>query len=236
MRAILIFVLVACSATAASAQQNTNEVPQVSGTGTVDVLVRPASAVVLVSLTGDGLDGMTAANALQALVGKVTDALKGRAERIIPYGAGFGENPNARRGYPAEPGVRTTRDYLARAGIAVEVRDPNAVPALLTALVSAGIDGIQGVMYMPDENDPTWLQGVTRATELAQGNARRLAAAAGGELGPLIRISMPNQFSGIGMLRQFGVGNYSGPTVPLPVSELVSRISVQGTWEFRPRR
>jgi uncharacterized protein len=234
MKAILAAVLVACNAAGASAQQN-NDVPQVSGSGSVEVLARPASAVILVSLTGDGLDGPTAASSLHTLVAKVTEALKGKTERVVPYGAGYGENANMRRNYPNEPGVRTTRDYLARAGIAVEVRDPNSVPQLLNLLVGAGVDGVQGVMYVADDNDPNVQQAITRATEIALANARRTATAAGGELGPLIRIGPQGPFGFPGTLARFQ--GYSGQaSVPLHVSDVMARVTVQGTWEFRPRR
>jgi uncharacterized protein YggE len=209
--------------------------PEVSGVGSVDVLLRPASAIILLAVTGEGLDAPTAAGELRTLLAKVNDVLKSRAERILPYGAGYGENPQ-RRNYPNDPGVRTTRDYLARAGIAVEVRDPGKVNELLDLLVRSGIDGVQGVMYLPDENDPALQQAVTRATGLAMNHARSMATAAGGELGPLVRIQMPQAFGFPGVLQRFQISYSSGPTVPLQASDLSARITVQGSWEFRPRR
>ncbi len=229
MLAVTLATLGACALHA----QDTSSVPEVTGVGTADVLVKPSSAVVLVSLAGEAQDGPAAAAALEALVEQVNRALKNRAERVLPYGAAFGEKPGGRGGFPDPTVARGTRDFMARAGIAVEVRDPNAVPALITTLAKAGIESIHAVVYLPDQGDPAWQRGVAHATELALANARRVAQAAGGDVGALVRINMPVGFGMPGLMRQYSTGY--GPTVALQPSELMTRVSVQGTWEFRAR-
>jgi uncharacterized protein YggE len=132
----------------------------------------------------------------------------------------------------SEPGLITSRDYLARSGLALEIADVSSVASIVATLAAAGVKNLTGALFVADEADPALTEATRRATLLARSQAETIAAAAGGHVGRLIRITTapayPQNF-----MQRFNWSDQTG--VPLTPSEIAVRITVQGTWEFVPR-
>jgi len=228
-------LLIAFSTLPARSQVTTaqEQPPQVVGNGSIDILLEPKRAVLLLGLAGEGPDGPGAIAKLQELDQSVRAALGGTNTRVIPWGIGIGENQQVRRMImSSEPGLITSRDYLARSGLALEIADVSSVASIVATLAAAGVKNLTGALFVADEADPALTEATRRATLLARSQAETIAAAAGGNVGRLIRITTapayPQNF-----MQRFNWSDQTG--VPLTPSEIAVRITVQGTWEFVPR-
>ncbi len=225
-----VALVVLCVAPLAAQTGFQEQKPQVVGTGTVELLLAPKRALLLLGLTGEGADGQTAVAQVQELQRVASDTLAGIASRIIPWGVGFGENQQVRRMIsPTEAGITTSRDYLARAGLAIELEHVDQLALAVAKLASAGVKSIKGVVYLSEETDPALMDATSRATVLARQQAETMAQAAGGRVGGVIRLTTTPAYSQA-LLARFNWTDQTG--VPLTPSEIVVRVTVQGTWEF----
>jgi hypothetical protein len=205
------------------------EVPEVIGTGTVEVILRPTRALILVTITGEGFEGSAAAEALEAQERRIRQSLAGQPVTYVPWALGFGENQQIRRMITGDQPVRTSRDVLARAGLGIEVADVAQVLPVFRLLAEAGVRTVAGVVYMTDESDDRVAAAVARATRLAHASAEQMAAALGGRVGPPLRVMRTGPMHASTMSR-FAFGDPTG--VPLHASDVVVRVNVQGTWRF----
>ena len=202
--------------------------PQISATAWVDAHVSPSRAMILVGLSGEGGDAATAAARLHELETAVRSAV-GPSTSVVSWGFGMGENQQIRRMLQQDQQITTSRDFLARAGIAVLVEPLEEIPRMATTLTNAGVKAINGVMYFNDDDDPEMQRAIERAVRLARRNAEQLATAEGARLGAVVRLSSNPQFGGNAISR-FNWNDQSG--VPLQPNEIVIRVMVQGTWEL----
>ncbi len=226
----VVLVFFASLALPVSAQQpDTEDVPQVSASAWIDVLVPPKRAVMLIALSGDGPDAAAAAAALLELDATVRSALGEEGTRVIAWGYGMGENQQIRRMLSQAQQVTTSQDFLARAGLAVFVENAADIPAAAASLAAAGVSSMNGVLLFADEQDPTIEDAIAETVRSARRSAEAMAAAENGRLGNVLRLNSTRQFASNALAR-FNWNDPSG--VPLHPGEMVVRITVQGTWQL----
>ena len=206
--------------------------PRIAATGVSHAVVQPNRAVLMLTLAGEGGSGADAVAQVVKLESVVREALQGLAVSVIPWGGSLGENQQIRRALPPDAVVTTSRDFLARYGVAVTLSDPGIVPTAIESLSRAGVKSIGSVLFLTRENDPAIEAALESATKVALQNAQRMAAAAGGELGPLMSL-VNNPRHDMAMQQYFG---YPEGLPPLQPSPIVLRIEVQGTWQFAGKK
>lgn len=218
----------------ASAQGNAPaEPPQVTGTGSVDVVVPAGRATIMVSLTGEGMDARGARAALDSVRSAVDAAVARLGLTSQPYGIGMGENQQIRRMVPMGQEMRTSRDMVMRVGLVIEVPTPSRALEVLDALFAAGVKGPLSAYYSAAEDDPRLQAAITRATALARREAERLAAAAGGRLGALRQLSRDPSF-GQAVISRVGYTVMDGSGVNVPPGDVAVNVRVRAAWEFLP--
>ncbi len=210
------------------------EPPQVTGSGSIDVVLPAARATIMLTLTGEGMDAHGARLALDSVRSAVDAAVARLGLTAQPYGMGLGENQQIRRMLPQGQDVRTSRDVLMRIGLSIEVPNVARTAEVLDALFAAGVKGPLSAVYSAAEDDPRLQAAITRATALARKEAERLAAAAGGRVGALRQLSRDPSFPGQGVMARVGYTVMDGSGVNVPPGDIALNVRVRGAWEFVP--
>jgi uncharacterized protein YggE len=228
MRALLTIVLIALVAPSVEAQENRRQ-PNVSASGSVDIAIPPNRAAVILTLAGEGIDLGAAAAAADSVADRLIAVASRHDLPIAPWGGSYGENVAVRRMMPGQADVRTTRDYLARSGILLEVYDLTQMGSVLTDIAKANIARSIQLVYFVDEANAQLRDAHSRAAVIARQRATSMAQELGGQLGPLISLSTPQGYMPP-VLQRLQV--HDGINGPLNVSDVLIRVIVHGSWEF----
>ena len=180
--AVLLMVSLAVPALAENGR-----VIQVSGSGVVSLAADTASIQIGVETRSDNVKDAQQKNA--NLMAAVLEAIKkaGVEEKDI-----MTSQFNVYSGYDYSSDVlgRETRTpyYEVNNSVTVIIHDLTAVGAVLDAAMEAGANTTYGISFSSTQANDAYQKALTRAVEDAMTKAQVLAAAAGVELGELIRI------------------------------------------------
>jgi uncharacterized protein len=232
MRILSFFVVLSVAAAELPAQQPPRP-PSVAAVGSVEVLVQPDRATLIVTLAAEAADVAAATLAVDSAVARLAAAAQAHDLSVLPWGGSYGENVAVRRmmGSP-QMDARTSRDFLARSGIVISVPDAARTNTVVRDVVVAGVTASISVAYHIDEANVGIRDAYADAVSIARQRAAAMAEALGGRIGELIAVSTPMGFMPPPLQR---FQTHDGMTPPLQPSDVVYRVSVNGTWAFEER-
>jgi len=225
---LVLLALAACAPAAASTASE--QIPQITVTGSGIVYVVPDTAYINVGVNSKG-DTVTQALEQNNAQGKaIRDTLiaQGVDEKDIQT-SNFNVYPQSEYDYQ---GAITRTYYSVDNTVYVTVRDLGSMSNILDAVVNSGANNIYGITF--DVQDKTEAQASARklAVESAQSQAVELAQAAGVEVGDLITISSyysyPAYYYGMG--GGGGAGYAMSETVPIASGQI--QVSAEVTMSF----
>lgn len=228
----LIAVLMAFLAVPTLAE-NEERVIQVSGSAVVSLAADTASIQIGVNTRKETVKEAQKENA--NLMAAVMDAIKG---------AGIDEKDimtsqfNVYSGYEYGADVlgRETRTsyYEVQNSVTVTMHDLSMVGAVLDAAMEAGANTTYGITFSSTQANEAYQKALTRAVEDAMTKANVLAAAAGVNLGPLLRINATQD--SVSYARDvYGVANtysYSAKTAGTAISSGDISVSAEVVLEY----
>lgn len=180
--------LLAAPAMAAPGPCNMPAVLSVSGHG--ESRVAPDQMMISLGVT---TQAKTAAQAMQDNADRqqaVLDALRqaGLADGDIQT-SGLSLNPMMN--YPSEGGAPSIDGYMAQNLVNVRVTDIARAGEVLDGIVAAGANEMQGIRFIREDSQAAEDAALQAAVADASHRASVMAAAAGVELGPILRIGEP---------------------------------------------
>ena len=184
--AVFVAVLLTVSLAVPALAEN-GRVIQVSGSGVVSLAADTASIQIGVETRSDNVKDAQQENA--NLMAAVLEAIKkaGIEEKDI-----MTSQFNVYGGYDYGVDVlgRETRTpyYQVDNNVTVTIHDLTLVGAVLDAAMEAGANTTYGISFSSTQANEAYQKALTRAVEDAMTKAKVLAAAAGVNLGPLLRI------------------------------------------------
>ena len=133
----------------------------------------------------------------------------------------------------------TLVDYQARAVVKLVVRTLDSLGRYLDVALSSGATEVVGIGFRSDSAEVVQRVAMQRAYAEARSNAEALAAAAGGTLGRLIRVSSGPDYgrfaSAYAGLEEVSVpAFYRGAAVPVAAQGVTVSASVSAVWRFEP--
>ena len=186
---------------------------QVSGSGVVSLAADTASIQIGVETRSDNVKDAQQENANR--MAAVLEAIKkaGIEEKDIMTSQ---FNVYSGSDYSSDMLGRETRTpyYQVNNNVTVTIHDLTMVGAVLDAAMEAGANTTYGISFSSTQANEAYHKALTRAAEDAMTKAKELAAAAGVELGELIRIDA-TQSSGGCFRETYGITNsyaYSAKT------------------------
>ena len=218
-------LLVVCLAAPALAE-NGERVIQVSGSAVVSLAADTASIQIGVNTRKDTVREAQQENA--ALMAAVMEAIKntGVDEKDVMTSQ-FNVYSGYEYGVDALGRESRTPYYEVQNNVTVTIHDLTLAGAVLDAAMEAGANTTYGITFSSTQANEAYQKALTRAVEDAMTKARVLAAAAGVELGPLLRIDAAQ--SGVSYAREYGVANsydYSAKTAGVGTAISSGDISV----------
>lgn len=227
---MIVGLLAACvPAAAPAAQPNTTRSMNVSGTGEVSLVPDIASINIGVhteaDLVADALDNNTAqANEISNVLQNM-----GVEEKDVQT-SNFNVYPANR--YDPMTGQVTGSYFVVDNTVTVIVRDLSQLGEVLTAVVNAGANNINGINFDVEDREAAVAQARELAIQNAKEKAQEIADAAGVELGDLISINVygganyyPTYYDGKG-------GGYAEGSVPVSAGTLTLTMECNLTYEL----
>lgn len=179
MKTILILALTALT-TAASAQ---NIEPSVSVTGEGKVIAVPDEVTIRMGVQNEGKDPKTVKTANDVAVDKVLDYL---LKMGIPQNQVQTEYVNLNKNYDYNT---KTYNYNASQTISVKLKDLSKYDALMSGLVSSGINSINGVSFSSSKMEEYEAEARKKAVLDAKQKAESYAAVLGNKVGRVLMIA-----------------------------------------------
>lgn len=205
----------------------------VTVTGTAQIYVAPERAVVWLQVVSEGASAESAALANGEARASVVDALRPLGfgdDQIGLWGFGTGPVP-MRYGPPAAS--PNGSDYEAKAGLRVVVEPIARLDAVVSTALLAGAS-VSRVEFESSRSETARREAAALAVAQARSEAEAIAEAAGGRLGPLLRLnSGPGPIGDYWLVPYRAAGIEEG--VNLSPAESVERATIQATWAFESR-
>ncbi len=176
-------------ATVAAAQQP-GGVIEVLGEGRVDYDPDQATVVLAVTTFGPtaqeatqvSAEKMTRVQAALARLGVEKEKIRTTGFRLEPH---YPDDSDTRRRQPEPDGYTATNALLAT------VDDIGSIGSVIDAAIDAGADRVDGLQFGLEDPAPVQREALAAAVRNAREQAEVLAAAAGVQLGPIVRIGPP---------------------------------------------
>lgn len=234
--AVLVLPALALLPLAGSAQLFPGPAPDttsVTVTATAEILVPATRAVVYMEVAREAADPAAAARAAsdgQAAVLRALEELAPALGGVTPAGYAAGAARDMRTGRsPAAPGAAQ-----AKAALRVVVDSLDLLGRVVATAMEAGASSVLAVTFEAEASDAVRERVVREAVRKARLDAGIMAAAEGGELGPLIRLSTGPELSTIAVQQQLFSGGWLGQGVNVVPARVGVKASVQASWIFLP--
>jgi hypothetical protein len=200
----------------------------VTATGTGEIRLAPDWALVTIGITTRDATAAAARREHGAVVQRVWEAL---ARAGVP-------RDSVRTAWTRVAPVidyehaREIRGYEAVTGLRVPVRDLERLSGVLAGALGAGATDVSQIERRSTREMAARTEALQRAVTAARADARAMAAAIDGSLGPLVELTTAPEASPmprgeVMMMRSQAEG---GPEL----TELVITVMVRGTWRFVP--
>lgn len=236
MRLPALASLVALTAVTANAQAATglgpaDAVPYVEAVGSGQVKLPPDRATVMVGVETSA----TNAAAASAATGKIQRAVLDTLREI-----GFGESAVRTRDYDVTPEMRRANGrvvrsgYVARLTMAVQLSSLERIGEVLDAVLARGATSAGNVEYSLANIDSAQQAALGKAVANAQRQARAIASALGGSLGPVIMSTTGGEDNGRVVLGygQGAVGDAFGTGPSIKPAEISVDATVVVRWRY----
>ena len=226
---MLVGLLAACATPAAPSVNNTpTRSMNVSGTGEVSLVPDIASINVGVHTEADLVADALSNNTAQA--NAIAEALQslGVEEKDVQT-SNFNVYPSSR--YDPMTGQVTGTYFVVDNTVTVIVRDLSTLGEVLSAVVNAGANNINGISFDVEDRDAAVTQARELAIKNAKDKAQEIADAAGVELGDLQSI---NVYGGTNYITYYDSkgGAYADSSVPVSAGTLTITMECNLSYEI----
>ena len=226
----------ACFVTAqAHAQQSVvnDSAGTVETSGFAQLTLQPTRAVITFAVATRAVSAAQAASLNGPRTKRLLAALSAShpaPDSVLVIGVNVGPNENEENG--------TLVDYQARSVLRLVVTALDSLGRYLDIALTHGATEVSDVDYTSDSVEVAGQRALAQAYGAAYAKAKALAEAAGGNLGPLLRLSTGPEYGAL--RRDFASTNaasYSGGfAVPVTAQGVSVSASVSAVWRFVPRR
>lgn len=204
----------------------------VQASGSAQLTLQPTRAVITFAVESRAVSAAQAASLNGPKTRRLLAALSAARpapESVMVIGVSVGPNENEQRG--------TVVDYQARAMLRLVVTALDSLGRYLDIALASGATEVGDVSFRSDSADVASRRALARAYSQAYGKAQALAEAAGGSLGPLLRVATgPDYaFSGVSSLALSDFASYRSAAVPITAQGVTASASVSATWRFVER-
>jgi uncharacterized protein len=199
--------------------------------GSAQLTLQPTRAVITLAVESRAATAALAAN----LNGPKTRRLRGALaasrpppDSVLVVGVSVGPNENQQRG--------TLVDYQARALLRLVVTGLDSLGHYLDVALTNGATEVSNVTFLSDSAEAAGHRALAQAYAKAYSKAQALAEAAGGTLGPLVRVSAGPDYAPYAyprLFEEFDVSSRSA--VPVAAQGVVVAASVIAVWRFVAR-
>ena len=238
MHRIYWHTLVALAALLLARQVHAQQVLSDTGTviqtsGSAQLTLQPTRAVITFAVASRAATAALAASLNGPKTRKLRSALaatRPSPDSVLVIGISVGPNENEQRG--------TVVDYQARALLRLVVTTLDSLGRYLDVALTNGATEVRDVTFMSDSAEAAGHRALAQAYSKAYSKAQALAEAAGGTLGPLVRLSSGPDYSGYAGFAQFQEAfDFSASRLAVPVAAqgVVVTGSVSAVWRFVAR-
>lgn len=204
----------------------------VAGSGTVEV--EPDHAVLVLGVEVQDSVAALAAREMDRRLAAVSDTL-------ASLGFPWDSLPSARFAVTPVPRYGESLDrapvYRAFSSVRVTVRELDRLPEVIMATLAAGANSVTGLDFRSEAEETARLDALTSAVASAERDARRLARAAGVELGEILEIRTSGTTSrragGYAELEAIRIRGVSAPGLEITPDRIPVEARVQITWSIR---
>ncbi len=227
---MIVGLLAACNTTAApAAPTKPSRSMNVSGIGEVSLVPDIASINIGVHTEADEVSDALSQNTDQA--NAIADVLQtlGVEEKDVRT-SNFNVYPSNR--YDPMTGQVTGTYFVVDNTVTVIVRDLSTLGDVLTAVVNAGANNINGISFDVEDRDAAVAQARELAIQNAKEKAQEIADAAGVELGELLSI---NVYGGNNYITYYDAkgGAYAESSVPVSAGTLTITMECSLAYELK---
>jgi uncharacterized protein YggE len=182
MKKIALLVLV-LAGTAAMAQMQPNQQPQINVSGEGKIIVTPDQADITVGVSNTGSNATEVKKANDAAIDKVIKFLKSQK---LPQGDFQTQRVNLNRNYDYN---KKKENYIASQTIVIHLKDLTNYDALMMGLTDAGINTINGVSFKTSKQAQYESEARVKAVADANKKAADYTGALGQKLGKALMVT-----------------------------------------------
>jgi uncharacterized protein YggE len=207
--------------------------PFVETFGFGEVRVVPDRATLSLSVETKGTSAALAAGANARIQRAVLDTLAALGLRAPDVST---QSFNVAPSYEASVGGRRPSGYVARNAVIVRFTDLTRIAAAIDAALDRGATGVGMLAFTSSASDSATRSATRAAVQKARADAESIAAAMGGELGPLVQVTNAPGDSRAIMLRGVSGGVSSAMATQITPGDVSVSAAVVARWQFVPRR
>jgi len=218
--------------TASALQSQTADAARILTTGNGEVRLVPDWAALVLEASADDSSAIAAATASTAAAQRVLGALEALGlSGDSAIRVSFSVGPR----YDWTPGhEERITGYRGRATIDVAVADLTRLAEIIDTTLAAGATRVSDLKFRSYREEQARAEALRRAVAQARTDARVLAEAAGGALGPPLRIETARErMPSFAFSEIVGYARTGGPAAPeLTVQDVVVFVVVETEWAF----
>ncbi|MDH5642956.1 MAG: SIMPL domain-containing protein [Gemmatimonadota bacterium] len=206
--------------------------PEIVTSGVGEVVVAPDMAEARVTVETEGSNASEASRLNAEALNAVVTSLGRRG--IVPDSlptVGYVVQPR----YEMRNGRRVLSGYSAVATIRLRVWKLDDLGSLIDGALEAGATGVSSLRFDTSRRNEIRRRALQLAVDAAKGDAEVMADAAGGSLGPMVRLTNQMIQGPPIMAERAMMGTMAVADAPqLTPDDVVIRVSVSGIWRFIP--